>query len=756
MATELYRRALESDDAQPDIWVQYGHALKESGSHAEAELAYRKAIALAPRQSDTHLQLGHLLKICGQRAAAIAAYEMALNLDAGNKHAANELHALGESRRAETIIASQTETVIEDGAMLFDVSDLVFYLGHHDNLTGIQRVQASILLSLPTLVDLRKVEFVAFDRTVKGFRCLDKRRFLALLEQLPHPAERRTIMFDREAAQRGRLFSEGLLHRALSGRPSASLVLLGAAWVLPDYPSMVVNLKREHGLRFLMLFHDLIPIYARETCDQGTANVFKLFLDSIIPHVDVALCVSDNTAKDLRRYCDQTGRAPPPTVVTRNGTLLPMMTGQTEQLRTARMDLLLQRPFVLFVSTIEGRKNHLFAFRLWERMLRSGLDVPALLCVGRLGWRAEEFLQFCVDSDFLGGRILLVQDVSDVELVTLYRECLFTLYPSLYEGWGLPVGESLSSGRICVLSDRSSLPEVAGSLGVYLNIDDLEASVNTVSDLIGDPGRRQELELKIAREYRPVTWQGVGEAVIDACHKAARVSSKRVVPLWQFGTEYIFRALEDPPEGVMGQAMMDHILASRAHSLTSGYAKRDTQYAALDARDDGWFTPESWGCWTRNGGGALTIGLPRMRLDESEHLLIYASIQLPGYARLPARVGLLIGDGFMETRKIETNHKVVAWKVPIRLVQPSDAGAPEETVVKLTFTSQIEREVREESGQEMRDLGIGIKSLIVVPDGDIETRLRIMDHLIDLAPTVTTPKAGAWGYNLDPSSTGTT
>src|SRR5579885_23760 len=89
-----YREALASDPGNAAIWVQYGHALKESGNLQQAEEAYKKSIALADRVADTHLQLGHLLKMRGRRDEAAAAYLRALAVDPAISPAAAALLAL--------------------------------------------------------------------------------------------------------------------------------------------------------------------------------------------------------------------------------------------------------------------------------------------------------------------------------------------------------------------------------------------------------------------------------------------------------------------------------------------------------------------------------------------------------------------------------------------------------------------------------------------------------------------------------------
>src|ERR1700732_4901223 len=86
-AAGLYRIALERTPNRPPIWIQYGHALKESGRPAEAENAYRTAIPYDPTDADAHLQLGHALKLQGKRGEAVAAYRQAWVLDRSSAEA---------------------------------------------------------------------------------------------------------------------------------------------------------------------------------------------------------------------------------------------------------------------------------------------------------------------------------------------------------------------------------------------------------------------------------------------------------------------------------------------------------------------------------------------------------------------------------------------------------------------------------------------------------------------------------------------
>src|SRR5438128_141783 len=99
-AARLYGEALAASPERPDIWVQYGHALKESGRRDEAEQAYRKSLAISADEADTHLQLGHLLKLTGRTDEAGESYLRALQLDPDQDDATRELNRLAAAGAA--------------------------------------------------------------------------------------------------------------------------------------------------------------------------------------------------------------------------------------------------------------------------------------------------------------------------------------------------------------------------------------------------------------------------------------------------------------------------------------------------------------------------------------------------------------------------------------------------------------------------------------------------------------------------------
>jgi glycosyltransferase involved in cell wall biosynthesis len=165
--------------------------------------------------------------------------------------------------------------------------------------------------------------------------------------------------------------------------------------------------------------------------------------------------------------------------------------------------------FVAYVSTIEARKNHLYVVEAWRALMAEGVDVPDLLFVGRLGWHIEPLMAVLRDTGNLGGRVHFAHGLSDADVASVYRHAMFTVFTSFVEGWGLPVGESLTYGTPCVASSSSSIPEVAGDFVDYLDPENLADGAVVLKRMIEDDAYRKGRKSEIARSFVPRLWSDV-------------------------------------------------------------------------------------------------------------------------------------------------------------------------------------------------------------------------------------------------------
>lgn len=302
---------------------------------------------------------------------------------------------------------------------------------------------------------------------------------------------------------------------ALLSAPGDTLLVLGSPWSHPDYAGLIRG-QRERGLRVALLVYDLIPIFRPEWCDRGLVRLFRSWYDSVFPLCDVLFAISRATAKDVELYARLNGIKLPGRVIP-----IPIGTGFSKGadiLAPARRQNLPQPgTYALIVSTIEARKNHVLLFRIWRRLLEElpPERVPTLVFAGRVGWLVDDLLKQIANTNYLDGKLVLVENPPDDELATLYRGCLFTMFPSLYEGWGLPVTESLAFGKPCFISNRTSLPEAGGSLARAFDPDNLNEAYDMIRAVIEDRVDLSRWEAKVKREFRPVSWSASADAILD-------------------------------------------------------------------------------------------------------------------------------------------------------------------------------------------------------------------------------------------------
>jgi glycosyltransferase involved in cell wall biosynthesis len=176
-------------------------------------------------------------------------------------------------------------------------------------------------------------------------------------------------------------------------------------------------------------------------------------------------------------------------------------------------------PYLLFVSTIQPRKN-------LDRLLTAfkTLDRPDLQLVvaGRSGWMSGETELLMTDGSI--ENIKRMGYVASHHLAALYRQASAYVLPSLYEGFGLGVLEAMASGCPVVVSNRSSLPEIAGNAGVLvdpLDIDSIRCGILTAMD----PQIRQRLIVSGIERAASFTWQRTAEMTIDTINCASTGTS---------------------------------------------------------------------------------------------------------------------------------------------------------------------------------------------------------------------------------------
>jgi glycosyltransferase involved in cell wall biosynthesis len=361
-------------------------------------------------------------------------------------------------------------------------------------------------------------------------------------------------------------------------------------------------IKSRHRLYYVPFVHDCIPALFPELCAPQTVQDYVDWASGVFAQADRFLVNSATTAADLTKLAAVLGHSAPATkLITLDGGFssdgrrpLPQ-DGNTSG--EHRLD---EEPFILFVASFEPRKNHLAVFRAWTELIarRGRSHTPLLVCVGSAGWQSDAAISVVQSSRVLRSRVRILSGVSDTDLERLYRNCLFTLYPSLYEGWGLPVSEALWYGKVPLVAAVPALRESGGALAEYFDPARPDDLVAKLQRLIDDRPYLAFREKAIWERFAGRTWRAIGQEIIDYLRPVLIRSPDSVGSRLPRSAESLCAS---PIE--IGR----HYSLSRNTEMRISAGRQSGEGYRMG---EGWWNPEAWGCWLKPGRAELLFRLP--------------------------------------------------------------------------------------------------------------------------------------------------
>lgn len=293
-----------------------------------------------------------------------------------------------------------------------------------------------------------------------------------------------------------------------------SMRRLYPSWLLagrPALPSSIGALDLLHapspasvppaggGQRLIVTVHDLAARIYPSLFPPAWRALYRFGTARAARRADAIITVSESTAKDLARFT----RADPDRIhVVPLAATIP---ASQENGDTALQHLKVPDPYVLFVGTLEPRKNLVRLIRAYRRAVASGGVRHALVLAGPLGWRTQRLL-----AEIRGdgpGEIVLTGPASAEDLDVLYRRAAAFVYPSLYEGFGLPVLEAMARGIPTIVSNTSSLPEVAGDAALMVEPRSVRAIADAIEHVLTDGDRAAALSAAARARAEQFSWE---------------------------------------------------------------------------------------------------------------------------------------------------------------------------------------------------------------------------------------------------------
>lgn len=415
-------------------------------------------------------------------------------------------------------------------AQSLDLEAILAEPAHPHRLSTVKRFQAWAATATARHLPVdrepgRSVVHFAFRRIAAAWPHLSppQRRAIAARLRLVDDADRLGHFIDVLAEAREQAAAPDTRRGRVEFGRDATMVLLGIWWNQKPLAA-VAQLKRAQGLRFVGLVYDLLPIRRPEffTDDVGRDR-FTRFIDGLIETADALCAISTYVARDVEAYARERNATVRPVVAVPlcselNRHVAPRLTPAL-----SRHELAPGR-FAVFVSTINPRKNHLWAYRLWRRLVEElGDAAPTLVFAGQRGWRYEELLRLMsADALMWNRKLRFVEAPTDGEMAWLYANCAFSIFPSLFEGWGLPIVESLSYGKYCLAADNTSLPEAGQGLAFHADALDDEAWLREIRRVVTEPGYLEAANARIRQRFVDRGWNEVGAEILAVIESVRR------------------------------------------------------------------------------------------------------------------------------------------------------------------------------------------------------------------------------------------
>jgi glycosyltransferase involved in cell wall biosynthesis len=267
----------------------------------------------------------------------------------------------------------------------------------------------------------------------------------------------------------------------------------------------------------VVTFHDLTMLLWPEMHTRGRRLIMPLYIRLAWRLAEVIIFVSAASRNDAEKLLPAT-RSRPSTVAPLGVNFDSLRRPSQEDLRSGLDLLAIRQPYVLFLGTIEPRKNLIRVIEAFEQI---ALPFPdhMLILAGKLGWDFEPILQAIAASRFRD-RIRHLGYISDDSKRVLLAGGELLVYPSLYEGFGLPVLEGMASGIPVVTSNVSSLPEVAGRAALMVDPGSVGELAAAMERLLSSPKLAKEMTDLGRERARTFSWKNTARETYKAYQAA--------------------------------------------------------------------------------------------------------------------------------------------------------------------------------------------------------------------------------------------
>ena len=265
----------------------------------------------------------------------------------------------------------------------------------------------------------------------------------------------------------------------------------------PGYAAWIAR----KNLRSLFMVHDLIPITHHEYCRSGELQRHEIRMDAVLRAAAAIVANSQATLDELKAFADSRSLPLPPSAVAH------LASGISQE--AVQVPPPHRSPYFVMLGTIEPRKNHFMMLHIWRSLVeRLGhAAVPHLVIIGQRGWECENAVDLLERCEALKGMVTELPSCSDSELASWLGNARALLFPSMTEGYGLPLVEALALRTPVIASDLPVFREIAGNVPDYLDPLDGLGWQEIIEDYSRPDSMLRAAQMDRLENFSPPTWK---------------------------------------------------------------------------------------------------------------------------------------------------------------------------------------------------------------------------------------------------------
>jgi len=279
---------------------------------------------------------------------------------------------------------------------------------------------------------------------------------------------------------------------------------IDSTWNIVYTRDKLYPLLKQNGFLIFNFIYDLIPIVAPQFTNDLTAKNFNIYLEAIYKHSDLVMSDSQSAQNDFLSV--KATKNIKRDIPTRTVGLGSDFIKSDIKIEDKIINSILQKKYILFVGTIEPRKNQADVLQAFDTLSDKYKDLN-LVFIGKKGWSVDPLIKKIQNHPLKDKRFFWLNGIDDDTLSHFYQNAFIVTYLSSYEGYGLPIAESLNYANITVASKNSSMYEVGKDYADYVTY----GSQNEIIDIISLYCDNKELyalkKQHIKENFTPLSWQ---------------------------------------------------------------------------------------------------------------------------------------------------------------------------------------------------------------------------------------------------------